>query len=142
MKSVVFYGIGHSMVDYFATNVEDSLFSEIFPKSPLHVSNEEFLQINAKAKPVFKCSGGTTVNILKTVASLGDKCFFSGTTGTEPNECRDSEALFFQKELARSKIEAQLFSNSVPTGKVLSAYNQNGQKITVATVGADRKSVV
>mgnify|MGYP003456982929 CR=1 FL=1 len=117
-KNCNFYGLGHCMVDFFVPNVEDSIFQKLKEKSPLHLDREAFSEIFANLDVKIKKTGGTTVNILKTISRLGGKCFFSGSTGME-KDCRDENALFFQKEMARNGVECQLFSKNDSTSVVI-----------------------
>ena len=137
-KNCNFYGLGHCMVDFFVPNVEDSIFQKLKEKSPLHLGREAFSEIFANLDVKIKKTGGTTVNILKTISRLGGKCFFSGSTGME-KDCRDENALFFQKEMARNGVECQLFSKNDSTGGFLSIYNIAGEKAIVVNVGAAKQ---
>ena len=137
-KNCYFYGLGHCMVDFFVPNVDDLIFSKLKANSPLHLDKEEFSDFFSNFDIKIKKTGGTTVNILKTISRLGGKCFFSGSTGME-REYRDENALFFQKEMARQGVECQLFSRPDSTGRFLSIYNKNGEKAIAVNVGAAKQ---
>lgn len=136
--SLFFYGLGHCLVDFFVTEVEDEEFEKIYKKSPLHLENQDFSELFKSFSPRIKKAGGTTVNVLKTLSKLGGKCFFSGSTGTFASK-RDDNALFFQREMARHGIESQLFSQEGRTGCFLSVYNKKGEKAIAVHVGAAKK---
>lgn len=123
------------MVDFFIPNVDDSIFSEIQKEAPLHLDDNKFSDFFSKLDVKIKKTGGTTVNILKTIAKFGANCFFSGSTGMKDDR-RDEDAIFFQKEMAKNKVECQLFSRNAPTGRFLSIYNSKGEKAIVVNVGA------
>lgn len=137
-SATCFYGLGHSMIDYFAINVENPLLGELRQKSPLHVDEKEFEKYFKTFNPTIKKTGGTTVNILKTLAKYGANCFFSGSTGS-PEKDKDLDALFFQEEMAKAKVECQLFYREEPTGKFLSVFDKEGNKGIVVCVGAAKK---
>ena len=93
-KNCNFYGLGHCMVDFFVPNVEDSIFQKLKENSPLHLGREAFSEIFANLDVKIKKTGGTTVNILKTISRLGGKCFvFSKGNGKK----RCGMSTFFQK---------------------------------------------
>lgn len=137
-SATCFYGLGHSMIDYFAIDVENPLFEELVKKSPLHVDEKEFEKYFKAFNPTIKKTGGTTVNILKTLAKSGAKCFFSGSIGITENN-KDLDALFFQEEMEKSKVECQLFNREEPTGKFLSVFDKKGNSGIVVCVGAAKK---
>lgn len=98
-----FYGIGHSMVDYFAENI--LIYDELEKlKSPAHLEESDFDNVFSKIAPKMRKTGGTAVNILKTASKTGVECFFSGSTGMKEDK-RDDDAIFFQREMAENKIE-------------------------------------
>lgn len=132
---IVFYGIGHSMVDYFAEGVPPKILESI---REIHLGWDDFSKILQKISPKKKTTGGTTVNILKTASKLGGKCFYSGSIGTVNGE-KDEDALFFQNEMEKYAIEYQLFSRKVPTGKFLSLRGENGENSKVVYVGAAKE---
>lgn len=136
-----FYGIGHSMVDYFAENV--LIYDELEKlKSPAHLEESDFDNVFSKIAPKMRKTGGTAVNILKTASKTGVECFFSGSTGMKEDK-RDDDAIFFQREMAENKIECQLFSRENPTGRFLSisGKTEDGKEVqkVIVNVGAAKK---
>ena len=133
-----FYGIGHCMVDYFAQNVEQNIFEAIKKTSPRHLESNDFSNIFSQISPQTKRLGGTSINILKKLASLGEKCLFSGSTGTF-NQNEDDNALFIKSELSKQEIEFQIFSRENSTGQFLTVYNSDCEKTVVVSVGAAKE---
>ncbi len=135
------YGIGRAMVDYYAGGRIDGGFMEsvfcripdrILPSKmgiPLHVEGDAFsfvLQaiIQQPHCHLLRETGGTCLNILKTIAALspGSQCLFSGTVGTAPQGFQrgclpDNE--FFRSQLAACGIQSRLRSHEGHTGRCL-----------------------
>ena len=142
----VFYGIGHAIVDEFIIINEKYFPYPLTPKHPTHVEPKEMDVILQKLDSIstkkVKHSGGTTANILKTASALGASCSFSGTTGVETRKnneetpIRDKNAIFFQKEMAKHKIEAQLRSGSCETGVFLLVKNKDASAILASPAAA------
>ena len=134
----IFYGLGHCMVDYFAKNVKQEIFDTIKKASPLHLEETEFSKVFSQINPETKRLGGTTINILNQLTALGEKCLFSGSTGTF-NQKEDENALFIKNELAKQGIEFQIFSREKPTGQFLTVYNFAKEKAVAVSVGAAKE---
>lgn len=152
-KNIYFYGIGHSMVDYFEEKVSSEKLEKckknIFEnlenkvslenkKGPFHLEDSEFQGIFDEISPKIRKTGGTAVNILKVAANFGADCFFSGSVGAN-NEDFDDDAIFFQSEMKERNVECQLFSRNLPTGRFLTAYDENKEKTVFVSVGAAKK---
>ena len=152
-KNIYFYGIGHSMVDYFEEKVsseklkkcEKTIFENLEnkialenKKGPFHLESSDFQRVFDEISPKIRKTGGTAVNILKVAAKFGADCFFSGSVGAN-NEVFDDDATFFQTEMKERNVECQLFSRNFPTGRFLTAYDENKEKTVFVSVEAAKK---
>lgn len=128
------YGIGRAMVDYYAEGcIDDGFMESVFCRLPdrllpsklgfpLHVDGEAFsFVLHAIARTprcrLLKETGGTCLNILKTIATLspGSQCRFSGTLGSP----EDLEGMFFQRQLTDYGIQSRLRLQEGHTGRCL-----------------------
>ena len=147
------YGIGRAIVDYYVEGSIDDGFMEaafsrlhdrLLPSKmgfPLHVEGEAFSFVLESMAGLSQCrllreTGGTCVNILKTIATLPQKdkepapchgnkspgCRFSGTIGTRPQapfHGNLSDQDFFQQQLSDYGIALHLRQHSGATGRCL-----------------------
>lgn len=149
------YGIGRAMVDYYAEGcIDDGFMESVFCRLPdrllpsklgfpLHVEGEAFsFVLHAIARTprcrLLKETGGTCLNILKTIAILNpsSQCRFSGTLGslgttqavsTKNNHIErpllgspeDLEGMFFQRQLTDYGIQSRLRLQEGHTGRCL-----------------------
>lgn len=148
------YGIGRAIVDYYAEgSIDDGFMESAFSRLPdrllpsklgfpLHVEGEAFSFALESIGKLQQCqlvreTGGTCVNILKTIATLSPTshcCRFSGTIGTtQPapttdNDCEerpllgrpeDPEGMFFQSQLEGYGIKCRLRRAAGSTGRCL-----------------------
>lgn len=145
------YGIGRAIVDYYVEGgIDDGFMESAFSRLPdrllpskmgfpLHVEGEAFSFALESMAGLSQCrllreTGGTCVNILKTIATLaqkdkepalrhGDKshrCRFSGTIGTHaPFHGNLSDQDFFQQQLSDYGIALHLRQHSGSTGRCL-----------------------
>lgn len=140
------YGIGRAMVDYYAGGRIDGGFMEsvfcrlpdrLLPSKlgiPLHVEGDalSFVLQAIIQQPhchLLRETGGTCVNILKTIAALrpGSQCLFSGTVGIVGTASQDTDttaeiepdSTFFQRQLAAYGIQSRLRRQEGHTGRCL-----------------------
>ncbi len=143
------YGIGRAMVDYYVEGRIDGGFMEsvfcrlpdrLLPSGlgiPLHLEGDAFsfvLQaiIQQPHCHLLRETGGTCVNILKTIATLipGSQCFFSGTVGTDgtvstiPKDTAtpatiDPDSTFLCRQLTARGIQSRLRRQKGHTGRCL-----------------------
>lgn len=147
------YGIGRAIVDYYAEgSIDDGFMESAFSRLPdrllpskmgfpLHLEGEAFSFALEAIGKLPQCrlvreTGGTCVNILKTIATLSREgratppspveqrhsCRFSGTIGTitqGPLQERLPDQDFFQQQLSDYGIETHLRQHNGYTGRCL-----------------------
>lgn len=133
------YGIGRAIVDYYVEGRIDTCFMERafgqLPEDnrpsptgrPIHVEGAAFSfvlnQISTlDGYKILKETGGTCVNILKTIGTLIPQatCFFTGTVGRDSSPVQIDEAgSFFQTEMEKFGIHHQLRVLPGSTGRCL-----------------------
>lgn len=116
------FGIGHAMTDVFV-QVDKKNFALPLPlqeKKATHVESSVMTNIlkDLSHFSTIKKSGGTSVNILKTLKKKGSNCFFVGTIGSESQteQQKDKIGIFFQKELAKLGIQSLLKTGTDSSG--------------------------
>lgn len=153
LNRIRLYGIGHAMVDLYAVLPSHSVLP--FPLKAgeaVHldegamddlIGDVQALCRGDQSKTVLFCktAGGTTANILRTVAHLGAVCFFSGSTGIDEGDKRDTYAHFFQKECAKAKVQAHLVSQSGHTGRCLAVYSEHSKVKAIAASPSAARSI-
>lgn len=156
---MIIYGIGRAMVDYYVEGRIDRDFMEkafcplpngYLPSSqdrPLHVEGAVFSLVleaigSLNGFTLLKETGGSCVNILKTIAQLDSSasCIFSGTVGGASPSSKaeadpsfflaDEDGLFFKQSLEETGISSNLKALDGTTGRclVLSGESMPGNK--------------
>ena len=133
------YGIGRAIVDYYVEGrIDDGFIKQAFgqlPENnlpsptgrPIHVEGAAFSfvlnQISTlDGYKILKETGGTCVNILKTLGTIAPQatCFFTGTVGRDSCQSQlDEDGFFFQTEMERLGIHHQLRVLPGSTGRCL-----------------------
>lgn len=153
------YGIGRAIVDYYVEGRIDTCFMERafgqLPEDnrpsptgrPIHVEGAAFSfvlnQISTlDGYKILKETGGTCVNILKTIGTLIPQatCFFTGTVGRDSSPVQiDEDGSFFQTEMEKFGIHHQLRVQPGNSGRclVLSKPGQGWLALASPAVAAD-----
>lgn len=133
------YGIGRAIVDYYVEGRIDTCFMERafgqLPEDnrpsptgrPIHVEGAAFSFILNRISTLdgyklIRETGGTCVNILKTIGTLTPQstCFFTGTVGRDSSPSQlDEDGSFFQTEMGKLGIHHQLRVLPGSTGRCL-----------------------
>lgn len=133
------YGIGRAIVDYYVEGrFDDGFLEQAFgqlPENqlpsptgrPIHVEGAAFSfvlnQISTlDGYKILKETGGTCVNILKTIETIAPQvdCFFTGTVGRDSSQSQlDEDGSFFQTAMERLGIHHQLRVLPGSTGRCL-----------------------
>ncbi len=153
------YGIGRAIVDYYVEGRIDTCFMERafgqLPKGnrpsptgrPIHVEGAAFSFVLNQIRTLdgyklIRETGGTCVNILKTIGTLIPQatCFFTGTVGRDSSPVQIDEAgSFFQTEMEKFGIHHQLRVQPGNSGRclVLSKPGQGWLALASPAVAAD-----
>ena len=153
------YGIGRAIVDYCVEGrIDESFMEQAFgqlPENnlpsptgrPIHVEGAAFSfvlnQISTlDGYKLIRETGGTCVNILKTIGTLTPQstCFFTGTVGGDSSQSLlDEDGSFFQTEMEQLGIHHQLRVQLGNTGRclVLPEPGQGWMALASPAVAAD-----
>ena len=135
------YGIGRAIVDYYVKGrIDESFMEQAFGQlpegslpsptgRPIHVEGAAFSFIlnqisTLDGYKLIRETGGTCVNILKTIGTLTPQstCFFTGTVGQKDGHLQpvaDHEGSFFRSQLESRGIHHQLRVLPGSTGRCL-----------------------
>ena len=138
---MIIYGIGRAIVDYYVEGrIDDGFIKQAFGQlpegslpsptgRPIHVEGAAFSFILNRISTLdgyklIRETGGTCVNILKTIGTLTPQstCFFTGTVGQKDGHLQpvaDHEGSFFRSQLESRGIHHQLRVLPGSTGRCL-----------------------
>ncbi len=136
------YGIGRAMTDCFFMVKENAVLPAGMEWNGFaHKTGPAFDETLALLRSLSydHCckTGGTAANILKTAAHFGAECFFTGAVGNaapggnQPGS-RDETAIFFQKSMARSKVNARLLLCPGNSGRFATVIGADGRRSCLA----------
>ena len=153
------YGIGRAIVDYYVEGrIDESFMEQAFgqlpedslPSStgrPIHVEGAAFSFVLHRISTLdgyklIRETGGTCVNILKTIGTLTPQstCFFTGTVGGNSSQSQlDEDGSFFQTEMEQLGIHHQIRVQLGNTGRclVLPGPGQGWMALASPAVAAD-----
>lgn len=127
-------GMGNALVDVLVSLTDDKMLEELhLPKGSMQLINEDrYLYI----KSVFdqletkRSTGGSSGNMVKALAMLGEKPGFIGKIG--PDEMGD----FYRSEGERVGIEMKLLMSEVRSGVAFTFISKDGERTFATHLGA------
>lgn len=123
-------GIGNPLIDYII-HVDDAYLASLsgFKGGMEIVDHQTIKKIVSQHPPSLKLAGGSTVNTIKGLASLGKKCAVTGKIGN------DAEGKELLATLAEKGIVALFAESSLPTGHAACLITPDGQRTCRTYVG-------
>ncbi|MCQ2612440.1 MAG: PfkB family carbohydrate kinase [Treponemataceae bacterium] len=140
------YGIGRAMTDCFFMVRENALLPSGmewngFSHKTGPAFDETLALLRSLSFDYCRKTGGSAANILKTAAHFGAECFFTGSVGNasgggKQTGSRDETAMFFQKSMAQSKVNARLFLCPGNSGRFATVIGEDGRRSCLANPDA------
>lgn len=132
MKKVL--GMGNALVDILIRIDDDALLSQLgFPRGSMTLVDKEksnyILELTKDINKV-KSTGGSVANTINGLARLGAPAGYVGKVG------RDEFGDFFNADLVRNKIAANLFKGTQETGKCVSLVSEDSERTMATYLGA------
>ncbi len=127
-------GLGNALVDTLAVMPDDTLLARLaLPKGSMQlIDRERFLQLRKIAAPftTHRSPGGSTGNMIRALAHLGDTPGFIGKVG------RDEMASFYHSSLYNIGVHTQLIECDLPTGIASAFVSRDGERTFATYLGA------
>ncbi|MCQ2189405.1 MAG: adenosine kinase [Paludibacteraceae bacterium] len=127
-------GIGNSLVDMLCRLPNENVIEKYnLPKGGMQLIDDNLaLQISNDIKHL-ECqfvAGGSAANTTSGLANLGAETSFLGKIGN------DEVGNYFEADLVKSGIEAQMIRSSLPTGRCISLISPDSERTMCTCLGA------
>lgn len=123
-KSYDIIGLGSAFIDYIVKVNDEELNAMKYDKgswAPIEYSSLQSI-LKKNNENLLSFSGGSSANVIKGLAKLGQKCAVLGKIGS------DDKGLFYLKYLQNLDITPILHKGTLPTGQAICFITPDGQR--------------